>query len=160
MDKNKSAAETLTWTAPSHIQHKRSSSWYLFFILITFGLIAFAVYTRSIMTGITFGLLSLVILIISTQKPREITYKITRTGIAVGSNIYPHKIIKKFWIVYNPPEVTTLNIETSAYMNNRVTMQIGKQDPIEIKHVLGKYIHEDIDKEESLSETLARKLKI
>ena len=157
--KNK-ISETLSWTAPSHIRPKRSLNWYLGFSLIAAGLIAYAVYTRSILTFITFFLIIIVLPIFSSQPTREVTYKATKTGIAVGKIIYPYKIIRKFWILYHPPEVKTLNFETTAYLNNRVIVQLGSQDPVELKLVLSQYLPEDLDQEESFSETLARKLKI
>ena len=152
--------ETLTWQAPSHIEAKRSSVWYLGFALISLGLLAFAFYTHSIMTFLTFVLLIIVTLIFSSMPSKEMTYKITKTGIGAGSIIYPYKVIKKFWIIYNPPQVKTLNFETTAYINNQISLQLGRQDPVQIKLILSKYLHEDLDQEESLTETLARKLKI
>jgi hypothetical protein len=160
MNQNKNISETLSWTAQSHIQPKRSPIWYLFFALVSLGLLAYAIYTRSPLTLITFFLIIVVLLIVSVQPSAEIQYKITKTGITAGHVIYPFKVIKTFWIVYNPPQVKTLNFETSAYINNKITLQLGKQDPVELKQVLGRYLPEDLDKEESLSETLARKLKI
>jgi hypothetical protein len=152
--------ETLTWKAPSHIQQKRSSNWYLGFAFVSLGLLAFAYYTQSLTAAITFVLIIIVLLILSTQPTQEVTYKVTKTGIIAGNTLYPFKIIKKFWVIYNPPAVKTLNFETTAYLNNRVTIQLGKQDPVQVKLVLANYLLEDIDMEESVSESLARKLKI
>lgn len=157
---DKTVPETLEWKAPSHIQHQRSPSWYFFLILVGVALLAYAIYSRSLLTGITFVLIILVILVLSTQKPREITYKITKTGITAGTRSYPFKVIKKFWIFYDPPHTKTLNLETSAYLNNRVVIQLDKQDPVMVKMVLSKYLKEDLDKEESFSDKLARNLKI
>ncbi len=152
--------DTLTWTANSHVQQKRSMLWYFFFILASIGLISYAVYTGSILTGVTFAIIMLVLLVISNPKPREVVYSITKTDVKVGNLSYPYKIIKKFWINYNPPHIKVVNLETSAYLNNRVIIQLGKQDPTIVKIMLSKYLHEDIDKEDSLIETLARRLKI
>jgi len=152
--------ETLVWKAQSHIQQKRSAFWYLAFSIVFILLLAYAFFTHSIITFLTFFLIMIVVLIISTQPALEKTYKVTKTGIAVGSVHYPYKIIKKFWITYRPPEVKTLNFETTAYLNNRVIIQLGRQNPVELKLVLSQYLTEDIDKQESVTETLARTLKI
>lgn len=77
-----------------------------------------------------------------------------------GEILYPYKIIKKFWLVYNPPITKTLNFETTAYLNNRISIQLGSQDPVAVKLYLSQYLPEDLDRTESLSETLARTLKI
>ncbi|MBX4187164.1 MAG: hypothetical protein KW802_02825 [Candidatus Doudnabacteria bacterium] len=157
---NKKLPETLTWKAQSHIQHQRSPFWYFMFAIVTLALLSFAVYSHSLLTGITFFLVCTVLLTLSIQPSREVTYKITKTGISVGHLTYPYKIIKRFWIIYNPPEVKTINLETTAYLNNRVILQLGNQDPVLVKLILGDYILEDLETEESISETLARRLKI
>ncbi len=157
---NQKVPETLSWRAPSHISPKRSSGWYLAFSLVFLFLLGYAIYIKSLITFLTFFLIMVVVLVISTQKSFEKTYKITKTGIAVGRVLYPFKIIKKFWIVYNPPQIKTLNFETTAYINNQVILQLGHQDPIEVKLVLGQYLPEDLEIEESITETLARRLKI
>ena len=157
---NHKIPETLTWKAPTHIQPIRSYSWYLFFTLISLTLLGYAVYTKSIMTGITFILIIFVVLIFSSQSSSEITYHVNKTNITAGNSIYPYKVIKKFWIIYNPPEVKTLNFETTAYLKNKIVIQLGKQDPVELKLVLSQYLPEDLEMEESITESLARKLKI
>jgi hypothetical protein len=152
--------ESITWNAPSHKKHSHSVLWYLGYGLVSLGLIAFALYSHSIMTMITFILVIVVVLVISVQPVREKNYKLTRTGIVSESTIYPYKIIKKFWITYNPPEIKTLNFQTTAYLNNIIDIELGKQDPVAVKLFLAQYLFEDLNHEESFSATLARRLKI
>ena len=123
-------------------------------------LLAFAIFNQSIITVITFVLIIFMIFIMTTQAPEEVTYKITKTGISLGDTLYPYKIIKTFWIVYNPPEVKILNFETTAYINNQVAVQLGSQNPLQVKQILSQYILEDPNRRESTADILARKLKI
>jgi hypothetical protein len=152
--------ETISWKAPSHTHAKRSLLWYLGFAAIFLGLVAFAFYSKSILMGITFALMLLMLLFFSNQPSREITYHLTKTGIVIDRMTYPYKIIKKFWIIYHPPQIKTLNFEIAAYLNNRITLQLGKQDPMAVKAFLNQYLQEDLHMEESVTETLARRLKI
>ena len=156
----KKLPEILTWKAPSHIQPQRSLAWYLGFSLISVGLIVFGVYSHSILTIITFCVIILSVLIFAIQKPKNVTYKATKTGITVDNSVYPYKIIKIFWINYDPPLTKTLNIETSAYLNNRLTLQLADHDPVLLRMFLKQYLPEDMNREESVSEALARRLKI
>ena len=160
MNQNNQIPETLTWQASSQQHAPRSPGWYLGFVIISLGLLGFAIYTGSIMTIITFSLIILIVFILSRQTPRQMTYRITKTGIGSANNLYPYKTIKFFWIVYNPPMVKTLNFETSAYINNHISIELGDQDPVEVKIILSQYLPEDLDREESMAEVLARKLKI
>jgi hypothetical protein len=74
--------------------------------------------------------------------------------------VYSFKTIKIFWLDYRPPEIKTLNFITTAYINNQITIQLGDQDPVAVKLLLKQYLPEDLNREESLTEMLARKLKI
>ena len=161
-NKNQAAAlpSSLTWQAPAFHQHQRSFAWYVGLALIGAGLIAFAVYDRSLITGITFGLMILVVFLVARQPVRDVTYRITPTGLTIGTLPYDYKVIKNFWILYYPPQIKTLNFETTAYVNNKISMQLGDQDPVLIKRVLTQYLPEDLNREESLTDALARRLKI
>lgn len=156
----KKLPETITWKALSHEHHHRSSGWYLMLGIVSLGLIGFGIYNHSILTVLTFILIILVVLILSAQRPRLLTYKASQTGISVGNTHYPYKIIKTFWIVYDPPQTKTLNFETTAYLNNRVSLQLADQNPVELKLFLSEYLPEDLDHEDSITETLAKNLKI
>jgi hypothetical protein len=161
--KNKSVKnlpESITWKALSSIPHQRNSAWYLIFGLVSLGLIIFGVYNKSILTVITFIAVIAAVLVLSSQQPREVAYKANKSGLLFGNTLYPYKIIKTFWIVYNPPQIKTLNFETTAYLNNRIVMQLGNQNPVELKLFLSQYLREDLERTESLTETLARNLKI
>jgi len=156
----KEVPKEIKWEANSHIPHNRSSSWYLIFGLVALGLIVFAIYTHSITTTITFVAIILTIMALASQKPKTITHKLTRSEIITGKNIYPYKIIKTFWINYNPPLTKTISFETTAYLNNKVTLQLGDQDPVTVKLFLSQYLREDLHREETFTETIARQLKI
>jgi hypothetical protein len=103
------------------------------------------------LTLLTFVLLIVVALIFSHQKPQEIQYQLTSTGIVIGQLAYPYRNIKKFWMIYTP-ENKTVNFETVAYLNNHISMELGRQDPVAIKQFLKNYLQEDLDKEESFTE--------
>jgi|SRR3989338_4157457 len=152
--------DTITWKAPSHNRDPRSLLWYLIFGLVALALIGYAIYNQSLLMGIMFCVIIFSIILFSGQSARTITYKVTKTGITSGNSVYGYKTIKKFWILYNPPAIKTLNLETTAYLNNIVSMELGRQDPVELKLYLSQYLPEDLDREESLSDVLARQLKI
>jgi hypothetical protein len=150
--------KNITWTASEFKAHRKNYLWYVVFVLITLALIAYGIYIRNVISVITFVLLSIVTFFMSRQKPREITYMLSSTGITIGESNFPYRSIKKFWIIYTP-ENKTANFETTAYLNNQITMQLGSQDPLIVKQFLKAYLSEDLDKEESVTDVLARKFK-
>lgn len=157
---NKNLPESVTWNALSHTQAARPAAWYLIFGIISLALIFFGIYNHSILMVITFCVIILSVLLFTNQRPSTLVYKATKTGIISGNTIYPYKTVKTFWIIYNPPVVKTLNFETSAYLNNLISLELGNQDPMELKLFLSQYIPEDLDREEPFTDSLARNLKI
>ena len=149
----------ISWEAPEFKELVKGPYWYMFYAGITVLLIGYGAYTNSLITIIAFSVMSLVGLTFAFRKPEKITFTLTSTGIVVADKNFPYKIIKKFWIVYYPPEIKTLNLETSAYLNSHIKIELGDQNPIEVKKFLKNYLPEDLDKEESLPEVIARKLK-
>jgi hypothetical protein len=152
-------SESLSWEAPEYIHHPKTAIWYIFFTLVAVGLIIYSFYLKSVLTMITFGLIIILGFIFSHKKPAIVSHKLTSNGIVLGDIIYPYKNIVKFWILYNPPHVKTLNLETTAYVNQHVALQLGDQDPVEVKIYLAKHLPEDLEKEESLTDAIARRLK-
>lgn len=156
---NNNSLQEISWPAEEFKHQPKSFAWFIGFTIVSIALVVYAVFSKSVMTIIAFVLLITVAYLYAVKNPRILEHKITKTGIKAGNNLYPYKNIKKFWIVYQPPEVKTLNIETTAYLNNEVTIQLGNQDPVAVKLALRNYVPEDIDKEESLTDALGRKLK-
>jgi hypothetical protein len=148
----------IVWTAREFSVHKKTALWYICFFIIVAALIAYAVYIRDILTIITFGLLAVVALIFSHQKPKEINYELNSVNAIAGQTTYPYRNIKKFWIIYSPKN-RTLNFETTAYINSHISLQLGNQDPTVVKQFLKNYLKEDIDQEENFTDVLSRKIK-
>ncbi|MGE5392131.1 MAG: hypothetical protein ACM3NH_00065 [Candidatus Saccharibacteria bacterium] len=150
---------SISWTALEYEPREKRAVWFTLFFLIFGGLIAFGFYTKSYITVVLFVLLAAVSYGFAVKRPRRLGHIIGPTGITVGKTSFPYKEIKKFWIHYDPAVTKTLNFETTAYVNNMVTLQLDKQDPIEVRNYLKKYLAEDLDREETLSDAIARKLK-
>ena len=151
----------VAWRAPSRTTPERTAVWYLIFVLLSAGALAFAIfYTHSIISTITFVLIILTILTLAVTSRPETSYTLSSDGIRAGRIFYPYRAIKKFWLDYRPPEVKTLNLITTAYINNKIVIQLGNQDPVMVKLYLNQYVREDLTQEESVTEALARRLKI
>lgn len=148
----------ISWEAPEFQHHQKPTFWYIALLAVSIGLIVYAIISGSIITAITFALLGAVTFGFAQKKPSTLNFSVTSTGISIGQTFYPYKSIKQFWIIYNR-EVKTLNFETTAYLNRFLSIQLGTQDPIKLRNILKNYLEEDLDREESLTEKLARGLK-
>jgi hypothetical protein len=146
------------WQAQEFTAQKKPIWWYIAFVVFTCGLIAYAIYTRNILTLVTFIVIPIAGFIIAHQSPREVCHELSSSGVSFGQSSYPYRNIKKFWIVYTA-ENKTVNFETTTYLNNHISMQLGKQDPVVVRAFLKNYLPEDLDREESVAEIFARRAK-
>lgn len=149
----------ISWTAPEYIHYPKSPVWFTTLFVAGFGLSLYFLLRRDFLAGLLFILLVIIIFYFARTKPKLLEIEIQSKGIKLGDLDLSWQQIKSFWIVYEPPAVKTLNFETTAYLNRFLTVQLGEADPVQVREFLLEYLPEDLDKNESLSDKLARRLK-
>jgi hypothetical protein len=156
----KKSSEIISWQAPEFEHHAKHPLWYIGFAIVAGALIVYSIFSGSLITIIMFALIVALAFGYAHRQPRVMNHDLTLTGVILGDTMYPYKNIKKFWIVYEPPQVKTLNLETESYLNSHVTIQLGDQDPVAVKLFLQKYLIEDLNREESFVDIISRRLRL
>jgi hypothetical protein len=154
------SSEIISWEASEFVHHAKNPLWYIGFAVLAGALIVYGIFSGSLITIIMFALIVALAFVYAHRKPRTMNHDLTLTGIILGDTMYPYKSIRKFWIIYEPPQVKTLNIETGSYLNSHVTIQLGDQDPVAVKMFLKNYLIEDLNREESFVDIIARRLRL
>jgi hypothetical protein len=158
-EKNTTESKPLTWQAPEFLDHRKHPLWFVGLGIITALLVLFGIYTKSWTTAIMFGLFGFGSLIYSSQRAKTVTITLSGTGVQIDNKNFDYRNIRKFWIVYHPPVVKCLYLETNAYINHLIKIELIDQDPRAIREFLAKYLEEDLDGEESIVDVVARKVK-
>lgn len=154
-----SLPKEISWQALEYPEYKKHPLWFMGLGLVIALLVLYGIYSQSWTTVSAFVLFGILALVYSTQKPKTLTITLTGQGVQVNTMIYNYPIIKKFWIAYNPPEVKSLYLETTAYLDHSVKLELGNQDPRLVKAYLKQYLEEDLDANESTADLIARKIK-
>lgn len=149
----------ITWLAPEFIHYPKSLFWFVIVIVMGLGLLTYFLFQKDFLTATLFALLLLTVLYFSKTKSKTVHIMLSSQGIKLNNTKLSYQQIKSFWIVYEPPEVKTLNFETTAYLNHFLTLQLSDQNPVEIREFLLQYLPEDLDRGEQFADKLARKLK-
>ncbi len=149
----------ISWSAPEFIHYPKSKAWFIIMTALGAALIVYFLSQKDFLTAVLFFCLLGLMFYFARAKPKTVRIELDSYGIKVGELKLPYSQIKSFWIVYEPPEVKTLNFETTAYLNRNLTLQLGSEDPVKIRKFLLEYLPEDLDKEEGVADKLARKLK-
>ena len=149
----------ITWQALEYPEYKKHPLWFMGLAVIIALIVVYGIYTNSWTTIIAFSLFGAMAFIYAGRKPRTITVKLDARGVHMNQLQYNYAIIRKFWIIYSPPEVKVLYIETNAYLDHQVRIELGNQDPRVVKSFLKQYLEEDLDGEENILDVMARKIK-
>jgi hypothetical protein len=161
MDNNQTAPnepKEIKWQAPEYPDYKKHPLWFVGFGLVIAALVLYGVLSGSWTTALTFILFGVAGLIFANKKPKTVTITINSTGIKIDETKYNYSVIKKFWILYELPELKALYFETSAYLNRVIKIELENQNPNVIREFLKKYLEEDLDQTESLADTISRKV--
>ncbi len=149
------------WIISEYEQHERGSWWYIAMITLGLALVLYGAFTLNFLFSLIIILAWIILFLQSKTAPAQVTFQITELGIAIASRFYPYSELVQFYIIYNPPEVKTLFIETKSSMRPTIRIPLLEENPVEIRETLRQYLLEDLEREEEpMSDTLARRWKI
>ena len=149
------------WEFPEYTKIKRNKSWYIFFVIITISILIYSYFTENPLFAIIIILFTVIYTIIERKEPREAQITILEDGIIIDNKFIDYKEIKNFYIIYHPPTIKNLYLQPKNQLKPRLALPLEKQNPVEIREILLKYIDEDLEKEEiPTSEGISRLLKL
>lgn len=161
-EKNTDRGEILAkWNFPEFERPQRSKTWYFVAILITLLLLIYAILTVNFLFAVIIVIATITLITKYQRKADQVTFIITEDGVELEERFHAWETIKDFYIIYKPPEVTSLFINFRAITKPRLTIPLQNQNPVEVKKILSEYIDEDLDKEEEpFSEAFSRFFKL
>ena len=149
-----------SWKFFEFFQHQREKNWYIWFGLIVALLLLYSILTANLLFGLI-TIISALIILMFQRSTNEVEFQITEDGILVNKKFYDYKIIKNFYIIYEPPEVKILYFELKGFFSPRIPVSLENQDPVKIREVLQQYLEEDLDRDnEPISDQTSRMLKL
>ncbi len=158
--KNTFHEEVISWEAPEYFQHEKGWKWYLIAAILIVLLVIYGIFTNNLTLAIALVLASAVYMMVHAQAPQHVNVIVSRTGIKVGQREYPYQNIKFFWIIYSPHKIKTLNLETNSRYLPDISIQLGDQDPAQLRTFLLMHIREKEGKEENFVDLIMHILKL
>lgn len=140
--------ELISWKFPEHPQYKRSVGWYILSIMIGLGLLIFALVTFNFLFAIIIIIAAIIYIFHHHDEALEIEFSLTTKGVILGNRFIPYRDLKKFWIVYEDPDVKNLYLDQKAILKPTLVIPLENQNPLKVRRILLDYLEEDLDKEE------------
>lgn len=145
------------WTIQEYEQHERGVRWYIIMIIVGLGMVFYGVLSGNFLFALIIILFAIILFLQSHQTPPQVRFQITELGVVVGNRFYSYLEFSGFYIIYNPPEVKTLYLETISSWRPKLIIPLLDINPIEVKHTLREFLPEHTEKEEEpLSDRAAR----
>lgn len=91
-----------------------------------------------------------------------VTIKLGPEGIQIGRRFYDYDEIKQFCVLYKPKQsIKNLYLEFNNKMLPRLSIPLRRQDPLNVRNYLVRYLNEDLERiAPPLSEELTKLLKL
>ena len=124
-------------------------------------MIIYAVFTSNYLFALIVVMAAIIVQIFIKKEPAKVKIDITTQGVRVNDNYYSFETdLRSFWILYNPPQLKTLNFDRKQALLPGLTLQLEDQNPIKLREELLRFIPEDTEREETTAEKTARRLGI
>lgn len=151
----------IKWQMKEFEQYDRGVLWYLFMGGIGLILLIYALWTANFLFAIILLIVAFIIYLHHRHDPEILDFKITEDGLEIDKDFFSYKELKKFWIIYEPPEIKNLYFNTYRILKGNLSIPLNSTDPLKVRKILLKYLDEDLEKEnEEANDRWARWLRI
>lgn len=155
------AQDLFVWEAPAHEPRERGTRWYLIMAVVALAFTAYAVITGNFLFAFLILLAAIVLILAGNEHPKTVLVQIGHNGVVWHGDFLPFDDIRDFAIVYQPPEVKVLYLHPRSFLQPRLRIPLGDQDPLELREHMRQYAHEDLTlKDEHATDILARLFKL
>ena len=149
------------WSFPEYVRRDKGKWWYIIVSILVGLCLLYAVLTENVLFAVILILGLFVIISQYFQAPRQIPVVIGEDGVIIDRKFYPHKVLKSFWIIYEPPDVKYLYIDFRNSVSKSLPVPLEDINPLMVREVMLNYLEEDLEKEEEdFDETFARMMNI
>ena len=150
-----------SWEVDEYDQHERPKAWYVFMSIFGVVFVVYGMLSGNFLFALIILLAGIILFLQSHQTPLRVPIGITDLGVIVNNRFYSYSEFEGFYIIYNPPEVKTVFLETTSLLRPTLRIPLMDQNPMDIRYTLGEYLVEDVEKEEEPAvDTFARRWKM
>ena len=153
------ADSNFTWTASEYIDHNRGASWYLLLFLGTIVLAAGIYFlTKEYFATGVIVVLGIIVALYARQKPRQVNYELSSSGLRVGEKLYAYSLFKSFSLV-NDGTLTSIQLTPLKKLMPPISAYYQAGDEEKITDILGQHLPME-QRNPSSIDRLSRRLRL
>ncbi len=154
----KESETIIEWQAPEFKHYPKNAAWFITFIIIGGLLVFYQVFQKDWFGAISIGLIAILFGVFALHRPKIVTVRISTLGLHIDDTHIPFNNIRQFWIV-NTEHHKTLNVETTAYLNHQLVIELEDQDANEVQEIMEELLPEKEEKHPTVAQKIAHKIK-
>ncbi len=148
----------IEWEAPEFKHYPKNAAWYITLCILASLLVGYQLWNKDWFGAISLGIIGLFVYAYSKHKPQIIPIQISDVGIHLNDFFVPYTHIRHFWIV-DTDHHQSLNIETTAYFNHILSIELEEMDPELIREILQEALPENSELEATLAQKMSHHFK-
>ncbi len=153
--------DRFVWETKLYPTYARGPRWYFFLTAGTLLLVSYAVMTSNFLFAFLILLCAIILVLAGNEEAPTVLAQIGDLGIVWDGKLYLYNDIVNFSVVYQPPYINSLYLETKSLAQPRIRISLEDQDPVEIRAHLQAFLTENTDLQtEQSSDILGRLLRI
>ena len=154
--------ELLSWEMPEYTTYQRGKLWYVLAVVVSCGLIAYALYDHNYLFALIIVMFLVISIINNIKKPDNLDVVITTMGIGIGEKFYNFEVFHSFSVIYKPTEdLKMLYLEFGSILRPRVSVPLQDINPLKVREILINRISEDLERtDEPNTDFFSKKLKL
>lgn len=148
----------IEWQAPEFRHYPKNAAWFITYGLVVAMLVVYQLFQNDWFGAISILIIAVLFAVFALHRPKIVTVQVSTHGIHIDDTHIPYTHIKQFWIVENNHH-KTLNLETTAYLNHLLAIELDDQDADDVHEILAELLPENIGSEENIAQRIAHKFK-
>ncbi len=149
----------LSWQAPEFKHYHKNLGWHITFIALVILIIGYQMISKDYFGAISIFFIAVFAGYLLKQKPAEVSISLSNQGLHIGELHIPYRNMQHFWVV-DTANHRTLNIETTAYLNKLIILELEDQDPEAVREILKQGVPEHDSYEPTLIQQLMHHLRM
>jgi hypothetical protein len=148
----------IEWQAPEFRHYPKNAAWFIIFTLVVAVLVIYQITQKDYFGAISIAIIAGFFGAFALHRPKIVTVRISTHGLHIDDAHIPFTHIKQFWIV-DTEHHKTLNLETTAYLNHLLTIELNEQDADEVQEILEEILPENPEKSETAVQRISHRVK-
>lgn len=154
----KEAEPILEWQAPEFRHYPKNAAWFITFFIIVGLILAYEIFQHDWFGAIALGIIAIFFAIFAQHKPKVVNITISTHGLHIDDAHIPYSRIRQFWIVDNDNH-KTLNLDTTAYLNHQLAIELAEQDADEVQEILEQLLPQNPESRETVAQSIAHRFR-